>query len=183
MLSPSKHEPLGAPPSDKLRVNGISDGTEICSCLYNYGLISNSGHQKRVYEVKDQWYLGEEELIDRIEKTRESRESVVYEIPIEAIAKEVSKVSEVSLDQLYSPTRERAGVHGRGMVAYLARVLAGQRVKDIAEHFQRSPMRISQAIIEFENRLRVDESLRKMTAKLKEDLRKLARKKYFVTIA
>jgi CRISPR/Cas system CSM-associated protein Csm4 (group 5 of RAMP superfamily) len=69
------------------------------------------------------------------------------------------------------------------MVAYLARVLAGQRIKDIAEHFQRSPMRISQAIIEFENRLRGDDSLRKMTDKLKEDLRKLVKKKYFVTIA
>ena len=63
--------------------------------------------------------------------------------------------------------RERQGAHGRGMVAYLARLLAGQRVKDIAERFQRSPMRISQAIIEFENKLRGDESLRKMTEKLK----------------
>ena len=44
-------------------------------------------------------------------------------------------------------------------------------------------MRISPAIIEFENRLRGDEFLRKMTEKLKEDLRKLAKKKYFVTIA
>ena len=42
---------------------------------------------------------------------------------------------------------------------------------------------ISQAIIEFENRLRGIESLRKITEKLKEDLRKLAKKKYFVAIA
>ena len=89
----------------------------------------------------------------------------------------------VALDRLYSLTREYPGAHGRGMVAYLARALAGQRVKDIGEHFQRSPMRISQAIIEFENRLRRDESLGKITKKLKEDLRKLAKKKYFVTIA
>jgi hypothetical protein len=56
-------------------------------------------------------------------------------------------------------------------------------VKDIAEHFQRSPMRISQAIIEFESRLRGDDSLRKITDKLKKGLRTLAKKKYFVTIA
>jgi len=143
----------------------------------------NGGHQKRFYEVKDQRYLGEEGFINRIEKDKGGRESVVYEIPIEIIAREVSKASGVALERLFSLTRERQGAHGRGMVAYLARGLAGQRVKDIAEHFQRSPMRISQAIIEFENKLRGDESLRKMTEKLKEDLSKLAKKKYFITIA
>ena len=34
------------------------------------------------------------------------------------------------------------------MVAYLARVLVGKMTKDIAETSQRSPMRISQAMIE-----------------------------------
>ena len=77
----------------------------------------NSGHQERFYEVKDQRYLGEEEFIGRIEKGKESRESVVYEIPIEVIAREVSKASGVALDRLYSLTRERPGAHGRGMVA------------------------------------------------------------------
>jgi hypothetical protein len=43
----------------------------------------HSGHQERFYEVKDQRFLGEEEFIDRIEKDKETRESVVYEIPIE----------------------------------------------------------------------------------------------------
>jgi hypothetical protein len=143
----------------------------------------NSGHQERFYEVKDQRFLGEDEFIDRIEKEKESRESVIYEIPMEVIAREVSKASGISLDRLYSLTRERAGAHGREMVAYLARVLAGQRVKDIAEHFQRSPMRISQAITEFENKLRGDDSLRKIMDTLKKDLRKFARKKYFITIA
>jgi hypothetical protein len=69
------------------------------------------------------------------------------------------------------------------MSAYLARTLAGQMVKDIAEHFRRSPMRISQAIIEFETRLGKDESLRKMAEQLEEDLSKRANKKYFITIA
>ena len=63
--------------------------------------------------VKDQRYLGEEEFIDRIEKYKESRESVVYEIPIEVIAREVSKASGVALDRLYSLTRERP----RGLMA------------------------------------------------------------------
>jgi hypothetical protein len=70
-----------------------------------------------------------------------------------------------------------------GMSAYLSTTLAGQMVKDIAEHFRRSPMRISQAIIEFETRRGNDESLRKMVDELEEDLSKRANKKYFITIA
>ena len=42
------------------------------------------------------------------------------------------------------------------MVAYLARGLTAQMVRDIAGHFGRGPMRISQAIVEIEKRLRQD---------------------------
>jgi len=56
-------------------------------------------------------------------------------------------------------------------------------VKDIADHFRRSPMRISQSIIEFETRLGRDESLRKVVNRLEKDLSKRAKKKYFITIA
>ena len=69
------------------------------------------------------------------------------------------------------------------MAAYLARTLAGQMVKDIAEHFRRRPMRISWATNEFETRLGKDKSLRKMADQLEEDLSKRANKKYFITIA
>jgi chromosomal replication initiation ATPase DnaA len=95
----------------------------------------------------------------------------------------VSKACGVTIDRLYSLTYERKGAHGRGIVAYLARGLAGQMVKEIAEHFWRSSMRISQSIIEVEKRLREDGSFRKMVEKLERDLIKQAKRKYFITIA
>jgi len=58
----------------------------------------------------------------------------------------------------------------------------GQRVKEIAEHFRRSPVRISQAIIEMEERLHHDESLKRVVNRL-EKVGKDARGKYFITIA
>ena len=79
--------------------------------------------------------------------------------------------------------RDREGACGRRMVAYLARGLSGYMIKEVAEHFRRSPMRISQSIIELENGLRKDEFLRAMIEKLKEDLSKKGKKKYFITIA
>ena len=142
-----------------------------------------SGHQEKFYEVKDQRYLGEEKFINRIEDEKRDRKSVVYEIPMEVIVGEVSKACGVTIDRLYSLSYERKGAHGRGIVGYLARGLAGQMVKDIAEHFRRSPMRISQAIIEVEKRLPQDESFGKMVGKLEKSLIKQAKKKYFITIA
>ena len=69
------------------------------------------------------------------------------------------------------------------MVAYLARVKSAHMVIDVALHFQRSPMRMSQAIIQFENELRKDEQPRKSVEKLKEDLIKKGKKKYFIAVA
>jgi chromosomal replication initiation ATPase DnaA len=134
-------------------------------------------------EVKDQRYLGGEEFINRIEGEKKRTESVIYDIPVEVIAREVSKVFGVMEDRLYSMSYERKGAYGRGIVGYLARGLAGQMVKDIAEHFRRSPMRISQGIIEVEKRLREDESFRKKVGNLEKGLIKQAKKKYFITIA
>ena len=54
---------------------------------------------------------------------------------------------------------------------------------DIAQHFQRSSMRISQAIIQLENKIPKDKHLMKTIEKLKEDLIKKGKKKYFITIA
>jgi putative transposase len=142
-----------------------------------------SGHQQKFYEVKDQRFLGDENFVNRIDTERRNNENVVYEIPFEAIAKEVSKACRVDIERLYSLTYERQGVHGRGIAAYLARGLAGQMVKDIAEHFQKTPMRISQMIMEVENKLREDDSFRKLVERMKKNLIRQAKKKYFITIA
>jgi len=143
----------------------------------------DGGHEKKFYEVKDQRYLGEAEFINRIEDEQKSAERVIYEIPIEVIAEEVSRTHGMTRDRLYSLSRERKGARGRGMVAYLARELTGETVKDIAVHFRRSPMRISQAIIEIEEGLRHDESLKRVVNQLEQDLTKEAKRKYFITIA
>jgi chromosomal replication initiation ATPase DnaA len=80
-------------------------------------------------------------------------------------------------------TRDREGAHGRSMVAYLSRVISGHRVRDIAQHFQRSTMAMSQGIIKFENWFRQDKHLREIIEKLKEGLIKKGKRKYFITIA
>jgi len=144
---------------------------------------AGSGHQQRFYEVKDQRFLGDEKFVQEIEKEKRDRESAVYEIPIGVIAGEVSQAFGIAIDRLYSLTYERPGAYGRGVVAYLARELGGWLVKEIAVHFRRSPMRISQVIIEVEKRLREDSTFRKIVEKVEKDLIKQGKRKYFITIA
>jgi REP element-mobilizing transposase RayT len=143
----------------------------------------DSGHQEKYYKVKDQRFLGEDSFIDRIEVEKRGGENAVFDIPIEVIAQEVSRATGIARNEMYSLTRNRKGAHGRSMVAYLGRAISGHMVTEIAQHFQRSPMRISQAIIQFENELREDNHLRKTIEKLEEDLIEKAKKKYFITIA
>lgn len=143
----------------------------------------NIGHQEKYYQVKDQRFLGEDSFIDRIEIEKKDADNTLYNIPIEAIAQEVSRAIGVPQDRLYSLTRSREGAYGRSMVAYLTRILTGHKVVELAQHFQRSPMRMSQAIIEFEKKLHEDENLRKSVEELKKGLMKMGKKKYFITIA
>ncbi len=84
---------------------------------------------------------------------------------------------------IYSLTRGREGAYGRSMVAYLARTISGCKGTEVSKHFQRSLMRMSQVIIQFENKLHKDEPLRKPIEELKEALIKKGKKKYFITIA
>jgi putative transposase len=140
-------------------------------------------HEDKYYEVKDQRYLGEDSFIDCIKSKKEEAENAVFDIPIEVIAQEVSKAAGITQEILYSSTRNREGAWGRSLVAYLARVLSRNKVKDTAWHFGRSPMVISQGIIRIEREMGKDKGLYELTEKLKRELIKKAKRKYFITIA
>jgi putative transposase len=141
------------------------------------------GHQERYYEVKDQRYLGEESFIERVEKEAKVSEERVYDLPVDLIAREVSKAIGIPLERLYSLSRDRKGVYGRSVVAYLARAVSGQLVKDVAQHFRRSPMTVSRGVIKFEESLRNDRRFRQRIEMVKGDLIKKGKRKYDITIA
>jgi len=56
-------------------------------------------------------------------------------------------------------------------------------IKDVARHFRRSPMVMSQACIKIEGQLGKDRAFKEMIEKLKTDLTQQAKKKYHITIA
>jgi hypothetical protein len=141
------------------------------------------GHQKKYYEVKDPRYLGEDEFIDKIERQKSSPHPGFFEIPINDISMEVGNKMAIPRDRLYSLTRDRMGAYGRGVVAYLARKLTGSLVKDIAQHFQREPMTMSEAIIKIEGLMEKDKELAIKIEEVKSNLMKRRKKKYLITDA
>ncbi len=141
------------------------------------------GHEEKYYQVKDQRYLGEDEFVDKVESIKRSHEPCYWEVPVARIVREVIEGTNISRDRLYSFTRDRQGAYGRSLVAYLARKVAGFRVKEIAQHFNREPMTISLGIKKVEKILQGDSNLSNMVEIMEMHLREKSKRKYFITIA
>jgi REP element-mobilizing transposase RayT len=140
-------------------------------------------HQAKYYKVKDQRFLGEQEFLERIESKKVKDEAVLFEIPLEAIVREVGETVGITRDRIHSLSRDRRGALGRSLVAYLARKLSGYFVKDVAKYFRREPAMMSQGIMKLENLLRADEDLAERVEIIERKLIRNRRKKYFITNA
>ncbi len=141
------------------------------------------GREEKYYQVKDQRYLGEDTFIERIENEREKRDEWIYEIPLEEIAREVSEAIEVRGDDLYSARRGREAAGVRGVVSYPARKISGYSLKEIADHFRRSSITISEGIRKVEDLLRMDKAFRRQLTFLSQKLVKGRKRKYRITEA
>ncbi len=142
-----------------------------------------TGHEQKYYQVKEQRYLGEDEFVDKVEELRRNHERCYWEVPVERIVMEVIRGTNISRDRVYSLTRGRQGAYGRGLVAYLARKVAGIPLKEIAQHFNREPMTISLGIKKVEKILQEDKKFSEMVEIMEMRLRDKSKRKYFITIA
>lgn len=68
-------------------------------------------------------------------------------------------------------------------MACLARKVSGYMVKEIAEHFKRSPVTIGEGIMKVEELLRTDKSLKKALKLMEENLVKGRKRKYRISVA
>ena len=142
-----------------------------------------TGHEQRYYQVKDQRYLGEDEFVEKVEGLKKSHEASYWEVPVENIVGEVIRGASIPRHRLYSLTRDCQGAYGRNLVAYLARKVAGFRVKEIAQHFKREPMTISLGVKKVETLLQRDRDFSNRVEIMEMNLREKSKKKYFITIA
>jgi putative transposase len=143
----------------------------------------SSGHEEKYYRVKDQRYLGEDSFVEQVERERKEAQGWVYEVSPGAISEETSIAMGITRDKLYSTTRDREGARGRGIVAYLARRVSDYGVKEIADHFGRSPVTISEGMKKVEDLERRDKSFAKTLSLIVENVVKGRKRKYRITEA
>jgi hypothetical protein len=143
----------------------------------------SGGHEKKYYQLKNQRYLGEDAFIEQIETEGKKSEDWTYEIPLKVIGREVSRAMTAEEDELYSDRRDRKVAGVRGLVSYLARRISGYTVKEIADHFRRSSVTISEAIEKVEDLLRKDKAFERKLNLLSQNLIKGRKRKYRITEA
>ena len=139
-----------------------------------YGRFTKSraiqGHREDFYELRDQRFLGGEEFVEKVHENLKEVAFYIYDLSIREIVSKVSLVLEVHEDLIYSISRNRPGAWGRAVVGYWGRKLAGYSIKEVAEHFQRDPVAISQGIKKVEEKTREDKVFTRKMAALEEFL-------------
>jgi len=80
-------------------------------------------------------------------------------------------------------SRDRNGARGKSMAAYLARKISGYRVKEIADHFNRNPVTVGEAITKVEDLLRRDRSFEKVVKLLEGNVIKGRKREYRISVA
>ena len=130
------------------------------------------GKREEFYKAKDQRFLGTEDFVEEVRERLGERGVFGYQLSIAEIVAGVVSVLGISKESIYSENRNREGSFARGVVGYLARRLAGNSLKSVAEHFGRDPVAISQGVGKLETRLREDENLRGRIKELAENLAK-----------
>ena len=89
----------------------------------------------------------------------------------------------IGRNRMYSLSRDRIGAYGRAIVGYLARKLTGALVKDIARHFGREPMTMSEAVTKVETLVGKDVELARRIEHMNNVLAARGKKKYLITVA
>ena len=89
----------------------------------------------------------------------------------------------IGRNRIYSLSRDRIGAYGRAIVGYLARKLTGALVKDIARHFGREPMTMSEAVTKVETLVEKDVELARRIEHMNNVLAARGKKKYLITVA
>jgi len=140
------------------------------------------GHREEFYEVKDQRILGRDEFVERVGSSK--REGpLLYDVPKEDIAEAIGRELGISHELMYSLTRDRQGALGRSLTAYLGRKLGGYAIVDMARHFERDPVVISQQLAKAERLISADGKLAQRIDRVEKGLVQGRKKKYFVTNA
>ncbi|NWG02093.1 MAG: transposase [Syntrophaceae bacterium] len=135
------------------------------------------GHREELYRLRDQRFLGDEGFIDRVVTDRKDGPSYIYDLPIQELVGHVSTVFGISVETIWSMSRNRAGAWGRAIIGYLGRWLCGYSNKYVSDYFNRDPVTVSRGVAKVEERTRWDKEFETKLQRLEEEITRGRRRK------
>jgi hypothetical protein len=132
------------------------------------------GHREDYYTVVDQYYLGNDTFIDQISKKRRKyeKEEPMVRIPLVEIEDLVCHRMGMPKEILHSASRYRKAAKTRSIIAYLGRMIGRYKLKDLANHFKRDPMTLSNGIRKLEMEMIEKGNIKKLISELEENFLK-----------
>lgn len=128
------------------------------------------GHREDLYQLKHRSFLGSNEFVKAVRRAANYRQGVNYDIPLPEIVSQTSSILEIPVAMFYTSSRNRQGALGRSVAGYMAKKLAGIRIKSVADHFSRDPVVISQGIKKLEKRILTENEICETMAALEREL-------------
>ncbi|MBI4366591.1 MAG: transposase [Deltaproteobacteria bacterium] len=126
------------------------------------------GHQGRLYDVKDQRILGDEEFAEPILQEQEADNDWAYDVPLATIEREACAQYGTVPNVLRSGGRNRRLVFIRTVIAYLNRGMRGGTIQEVAKVYNRTPAALTLTLRALEEKLQTDARLREEIGAMRE---------------
>ena len=130
-----------------------------------------AGHRDDFYDVKEQRFLGDDQFVEKINRSLDLDPRLTIRVDLSAIETAVSRRYKYPVELLHSRTKEHRGSFARAVVAYLGQELGTVRLNEAAARYGRDQVSLSLGIKRLRERLVQEADLSEDIASLLKQLR------------
>ena len=130
-----------------------------------------AGHRDDLYDVKEQRFLGDDQFVEKINRSLDLDPAPPIRVDMSAIETAVSRRYRYPVERLHSRTKEHRGSFARAVVAYLGQELGAVRLNEVAARYGRDQVTLSLGIKRLRERLAQESDLSENIASLLKQLR------------
>jgi len=130
-----------------------------------------AGHRDDFYDVKEQRFLGDDQFVEKINRSLDLDPPPTIRVGLSSIETAVSRRYKYPVGLLYSRTKEHRGSFARAVVAYLGQELGTVRLNEVAARYRRDQVTLSLGLKRLRERLAQEPDLSASIASLLKQLR------------
>jgi len=112
-----------------------------------------AGHRAELYEVKEQRFLGNDQFVEKINRTLDLESPPRVRVDLRTIEHAVARRYRHPVAVLNARTKERRGSFGRAVVGYLGQELGSIRLNEVAARYRRDQASLSLGVKRLRERM------------------------------